>query len=93
LAGLDAALIDDRTKGRREPAAEAGCGDEIDLIGQTDKILVGVLYGDVLSETAPSGKPRLELTIADLLIAIPAVFASAAAANERQGYAVADPKS
>ena len=88
LARPDPALRDHRPKGRGEPAPETRRRDEVDLRRQANQIHIGVSNGDILCIRAPPGKARLELPVADLLIAAATLRARPARAHERQRDAV-----
>ncbi len=67
-------MIDNCAKGGHEPAAEAGRGNKIEFVGQTHEVDVGIIDGHEFGERSPVGKARLELVIANLVLA-PALMA------------------
>ena len=87
--GCHAALVDDGAKRGDEAAAEAGRGGEIQLFRQPHEVGVGKVERDIFGERAPGGEARLELVLADLMVAGIAFEAMAAAADERHRDAVA----
>src|SRR3954447_7331931 len=74
---------------RGEAAAEAGGGSEIHLIRQADQVHLGVRDCHVLGERTPVVEARLELVRADLMIALPALLATTARADEGRGDSIA----
>ena len=79
----DFTLIDDGPIRRGKPTAEGSGSDEVDLIGQPNEIVVGIFDCDIFGKTAPRGKARLKLVVADLLIARQTLFARPAAGDKR----------
>ena len=82
LAGSDLSLINDGAKGGGEPAAQAGRCRKVQPFGSADQIDVGKMDGYIFGERSPVGKARLELVVADLMIARMTLRASTAAADE-----------
>jgi hypothetical protein len=78
-------------RGWREPAAQAGRGDEADLGGQRHQVRVRRVHGHELGERPRPGEARLGLPRAHLGVARPAVLARAAAAGERHRDPVPGP--
>ena len=91
IARTYAALGHHGAIGRREAAAEARRGHEVHRIGQPDHVQVGAADCDELGERAPAAEARLELVVADLVIAGQAARALAAGAHERDRDAVTRP--
>ncbi|MEY9198085.1 hypothetical protein ABIA16_003201 [Sinorhizobium fredii] len=86
----DAGLVGDRPEGCGEAAAEAGGGRKIHALRQVHEVLLGEVECDIFGEGTPMGEARLELRLADLLVAGAAFAAAAAAGNEGHGHPVAD---
>jgi hypothetical protein len=71
----------------RQPRLAAA--SEIHGTRQTHQVDVRVADGHILGKRSPPGESRLELVVADLLVARQALGAAPAAADKRQGDAVA----
>ena len=91
LAGLDAALGHDGAVRGREAAAEARGGHEVHRVGEPDHVQIRAPDCDELGERSPSAESRLELVVADLVIAGEAARALAAGAYEWHRHAVSGP--
>ena len=89
LSRQHSAPIDDRPKRRDEAAAEACCGGVVQLLRQPHEVGVGKVERHIFGERAPRREARLELVLADLVIARIAFVAMPAAGGERHGDAVA----
>jgi hypothetical protein len=89
LPGPDLSLCDDRAERRAEPASEACCRDKVDRIRDPNEVVVGVSQRDVLREGTPGGETWLELVIADLVVARPALGARSASGHEGDSDAIA----
>jgi hypothetical protein len=89
LAGTHVADRGDRPVGGGEPAAQGGSGVEADILRQRDQVDLGVRDRHVLSERAPVVEARLQLPGADLLVAVPALLATAAGTDERHDHPLA----
>ena len=66
FAAAHAALIDDGAERGGKPAAEAGGGGVVEIVGQMHQVLVGIVDCDIFGERAPMGEARLELVRTDL---------------------------
>ena len=86
FAGRDTALVDHGTKGRHEPATEAGSRGEVHFFGNGNQIGVGVIDRDIFGIGTPCRKTGLELVLTDLVIAGGALEAMAAGCHERHGH-------
>ena len=84
LLWLHLPLVNNRAKRRNKPAPQARCSCEVDFLGKLYKVDVCVVDRHVLGERAPTRKPRLELVIANLVIARFALRTRTAPADERQ---------
>jgi hypothetical protein len=89
VAGADLGLRLEGAEGRREAATQARCSHGIHGLGEAHEVHVGVVDGDELGEGALVGEARLELVVADLLLAAPAGLAVSAAGHEGHGHPLA----
>jgi hypothetical protein len=79
FAGRRASLHNHGTERGDEAAAEARRVDEAQALRQRNQVDVGVGERDVLGEGAPGGEARLEVVVADVLVAGEALRAVSAA--------------
>jgi hypothetical protein len=69
VPGIRTALVDNGPEGSNEATPETSGRDGVELIGQADKIDIGVGKRDPLGKGTPTGETRLVVVIADMLIA------------------------
>jgi len=93
LFRLDFSLCHDRPKRGREATTQAGSGFEGHRFGQRYQVRIRIVDGDILGVRSPVCEARLGLSVADLLVAGGALFASPAGADERYRDPVAGPES
>ena len=89
LSGGYFALINHTTETGGKAAAEARRGGEFHIVWKCNQVGVGIVDGNILRKAAPMGKARLELVVADLMVAAVAFRAMSASRYERDGDPVA----
>ena len=82
VAGTHAALVDDGAERGDKAAAEARGRFEVKLLRQGDEVRVRVIDRDIFRKRSPGGEARLELVLADLMVAGIALEAAPAAAAD-----------